>query len=194
MIYENDEKSKAMLSAAGAVARVGTALLLGRFVLAVAGVATGPVSGIVGVAMVLSGAALQKVAVTKATFNPARVLWSGGRTVAHEMVRDGKRFCDPEILRITDDQGWSVAHDQAARNWTTEDAEILRLADQTGWSVAHEMATHGHIFTDMETLKIADRRGLTVAHEQAAKGWVFTDEDVLNLADKAGWTVRQATR
>ena len=57
-------------------------------------------------------------------------------TVAMLLAGVNKFFTHPDILKISDQKGWTVAHEQARRGWTTENSEILALKDSKGQSVA----------------------------------------------------------
>ena len=54
-----------------------------------------------------------------------------------KMVMKGHKFTDPEILIISDNNGWTIAHSMAEKGYRFTDPEILKLSNYRGWTVAH---------------------------------------------------------
>ena len=94
-----------------------------------------------------------------------------------EMVRQGYRFTDPEILKLTFTNHFKRAFNGGFNYHNYH------------WTVAHSMAFRGHKFTDPDILKLADENGWTVAHVMARRGYNFNDPEIRKLASNNGWTV-----
>ncbi|BAI81737.1 hypothetical protein DEFDS_P115 (plasmid) [Deferribacter desulfuricans SSM1] len=81
-----------------------------------------------------------------------------------ELVRKGHIFNDPDILKLSNEYGWTIAHEQTVNDWVTNAKEILKLSNDIGWSEAHKMAERNWNTNDIEILKLRNKYGETVAH------------------------------
>lgn len=114
-----------------------------------------------------------------------------GYTLAYWLSRysykTGWRTDDPEILKMSDENGITVAHNLALLNpsWTTDDIKILKLHDNSGWTVAHELARSKPSWTtsNPKILNLTDNDGVSVKD-------VLLEHNKLNRRKKLALTRR----
>ena len=74
-----------------------------------------------------------------------------GWSVAHQMAAKGYHFHeDDQIVYQTDEYGYTVAHFMARTGYRFSNSEILKLTNEEGWSVADEMKRYTEDFSEQQ--------------------------------------------
>lgn len=129
-----------------------------------------------------------------------------GNTVAHVAARSKAfpvEFATEEMLSIISLQGRTVAHEMAKNgilhSVPEPQKEWLQKKDKNGITIAHEMV-RGHCFpssfeADEKILCLADKDGWTVAHQFGALGKLpeqcFRSSKILGLKTNEGYSVAE---